>query len=116
MAKKKPVKRCQWYGLTLVSSTTAASKEINKSIKLRTVAGYTRVPYPIPTDVFERPFKWEIRIWARSSTGEENRTHLRILSASTIIELETPIENYLVDLLVETVDTVSYGYNATIVG
>ena len=53
---------------------------------------------------------------ARSSTGEENRTHLRILSASTIIELETPIENYLVDLLVETVDTVSYGYNATIVG
>ena len=116
MAKKKPVKRCQWYGLTLMSSTTVGSEQIHKSIKLRTVAGYTQVPYVIPTDVFERPFKWEIRIWARSSTGEENRTHLRILSASTIIELETPIENYLVELLVETVDTVSYGYNATIVG
>ena len=116
MAKKKPVKRCQWYGLTLMSSTTVGSEQIRKSIKLRTGAGYTRVPYAIPTDVFERPFKWEIRVWARASDGLENRTHLRIQSASTIIELESSIEAYLAELLVETVDTVSYGYNATIVG
>jgi len=104
-------------GITLVSSTKTEGFHVKKAIRQKTPLGLTKVKIVLPVDLFERPFRWQIKIWARTADLEQSKyeTELEVKSPSTITELEPAIEELLMELLLEAKEVVEYGYNATIV-
>ena len=79
-------------------------------------AGASRTPFPWPAyqQVIKQPWAWEVKIFAKTATGDLFTTTVDVKSFVTLKELDELLAEHRGELLEEHPETVADGWRAVI--